>query len=114
MLFGGHAVVPLLLGGVLVLGVVILIGWAVVKSFQKSTSARRVIVVSLLMTIATTATFVGWWFVGIYWRIGGLVPFYSPWANLLWLGFLVIPVAGFVSTVWLTGRVARNKSQASD
>ena len=114
MLFGGHAIIPLLLAGILIVGVLIVVGWAVFKSFQKSTSAWRVIAVSSLMTVVTVSAFIGWWFIGIQGPIGDLVPFHSSWANLLWLGFLVIPVAGFVSTVWLTGRVARNKSQASD
>ena len=114
MLFGGHAVVPLLLGGVLVLGVIVLVGWGVVQGFQKSNSAWRAALVSLLMTLTTIAAFVGWWFVGIYGRIGGLVPFHSPWANLLWLGFLVILIAGVVSTVWLTGRLGRDPNQTAD
>ena len=103
-----------LLGVILVVPLVILIGWAVVKSFQKSTSAWRVVVASLSMTVATVAAFIGWWFVGIQGPIGDLVPFHSPWANSLWLGFLAIPIAGFVGTVWLVGRVGRNPNQPPD
>jgi len=87
----------------------ILVIWVVVQIFQKGTSAWRVIAIGLLMTVVTIAAFIGWWFVGIEGRIGGLIPFHSPWANLLWLGFLVIPIGGVAGTVWLIlhfGRIA--------
>lgn len=114
MLFAGQAIVPLLLAGILVVGLLVLIGWAVFMSFQKGASVWRVVFWSLFMTVITVLVFVGWWFVGIVSRIGGLVPFNSPWANLLWLGFLVIPIAGFVSTVWVVGRLEQNPNRASD
>ncbi len=99
--------VLLLLASVLVIGLVFFTGWAVATIWVKGTSVWRAVAALFLTPVVAISAGVGWYYV-MFDLIAPLIN--SPWALLLWLGFIVMPIVAVGGFIWLFRRVGRKPS----
>ncbi len=103
----------ILVASVLVIGLVAVTVWAVVRIWMGGASAERVVAALFLAPVVAISSGVGWYFV-MFDLIVPLVPFQSrwvQWGNLLWFGFLVMPVVAVGGFIWLFRRIGGKPSE---